>query len=204
VTNLASRCCAYGHHTWKGTWANVKRDIYRQLTMSPETTALGDSFKRKLSAFLRPEIQSLFLYRVSHYIHVIGWPRVARTLSRFNFMLHKVNITPQSCIGPGCRLPHPPGVIFHGQAGSELTLFSLAICCTSDDCLEGPVANGPNLGDRVLLGAHAVLLGSITVGSDTKIPYSVRLGKNAPPGVIVVSKNLHLTYHKAEFGQGVQ
>jgi serine O-acetyltransferase len=190
----AARCRAHGHRTWSGTWRNVQADVRRQLATLPASSAEGANFKRKLGAFLRPEILSLFLHRTSHFCHVSGWPRLGRTLCRLNYLLHKVNITPQSCIGAGCRLPHPPGVFFHGQAGRELTVFSLAVCTGAEHCPEGPVENGPHLGDRVLLGAHAVVIGPVTVGSDTKIPYSVRLAQDAPPGVIVASKNLRLTY----------
>jgi serine O-acetyltransferase len=194
VSARVDRCREHGHHTWRGTWRNVQADLRRQLATLPGSTAEGAGFKRKMGAFLRPEIQSLFLHRVSHYFHVSGWRRLGHALGRFNYLLHKVSITPQSCIGAGCRLPHPPGVFFHGQAGCDLTVFSLAVCSTTERSLEGPVDNGPNLGDRVLLGAHAVLIGPVTVGNDTKIPYSVRLAQDAPAGVIVASKNLRLTY----------
>jgi serine O-acetyltransferase len=193
----APRCREHGHDTWRGTWRNVQGDIVRQLTMSPETAALGDGLKRRLSAFLRPEIQCLFLHRVSHYLHAKGRVRLGRIVARMNFLLHKASITPQSCIGPGCRLPHPPGMYFHGQAGAGLTLFSLAVCGTDDTCLEGSLERAPYLGDRVLLGAHAVLMGPIVVGPDTKVPYSVRLAADAPARVVVVSRNLRTTRRTA-------
>jgi len=183
-------CLAYRHHELSGIRASISEDILRYLTKSPENLAAGDTFKQRLSAFLTPELLCLFLYRVAHLLWVNQWHRLAALVSRFNLLVHKVNITSQSCIGPGCRLPHPAGVTFHGRAGRGLTLFSLAVCCTSENCLEGPVEAGPRLGDRVTVGGHSVLMGPISVGDDSKISFSVRLQSDAPPGVVVICKSL--------------
>lgn len=183
-------CIAHGHHTWRDVWRNVASDIDRCLTASPQTIQLGSGFKRRLSAFLRPEIQSLLAHRISHYLRVNGWCRVALIVARLNLIVHKVNITPQSCIGPGCRLPHPAGVMFHGRAGTGLTMFSLAVCCPSDNCLEGPVETGPQIGNRVTIGAHAVVLGAVSVGSDARIPQTVCVDRNCPAGTIAVTRAL--------------
>ena len=186
----SSECLAHGHHTLSGLRDNVSEDILRYLNRSPEDQARGDNFRTRLSAFLTPELLCLFLYRMAHFLHVTGWGRLAAGVTRFNFLLHKVSITPSSCIGPGCRLSHPAGVMFHGRAGRELTLFSLAVCCPQEPSIRHVAETGPCLGDRVTVGAHAVLLGPITVGSDTKIAFSVRLDHDTPPGVLVVCKSL--------------
>src|SRR5438105_8991370 len=165
----SSSCVAYRHHALSGVWRNMSEDILRYLTKSPENLAGGDDFLHRLGAFLTPELMGLFLYRVSHCLWVNRCRRMAASVSRFNFMMHKVNITPQSCIGPGCRLSHPTGVTFHGRAGRDLTLFSLAVCCAKEPCLGGSVETGPYLGDRVTVGAHSVLIGPVKVGDDTKL-----------------------------------
>lgn len=78
--------------------------------------------------------------------------------------------------------------MLHGRAGADLTIFSLAICTTNEGCLEGPVANGPKLGNGVVLGAHCVLMGPIVVGDASKIMFAVRLDCNVPAGVIATSR----------------
>lgn len=191
--NAADECLAHRHHKLSGIWGSLSEDILRYLTKSPANLALGDNFKSRLSAFLTPELLCVFLYRVAHCLYVNGWRRLAVLVTRLNFLVHKVSITPQSCIGPGLRLPHPAAVTFHGRAGRGLTLYSLAICCPRDPFLDGPVEAGPRLGDRVAVGAHAVLLGPISVGDDTKIAFSIRLDRDTPPGVLVISKSLRLT-----------
>jgi len=201
MSNLHDGCGAHGHGTWSGTWQNVRGDIDRHLTMTPDSAALEITLKRKIGSFLRPEIQSLFFHRLAHYLHVNNWRRLARAISRLNFQLHKINITPQSCIGPRCRLPHPPGVMFHGRAGSDLTIYSLAICTTAEDNLDGYPESGPHLGNHVLLGAHCVLMGPISVGDGSKIVFAVRLNCDVPSGVIALSKVLRLSYQSPDGGK---
>lgn len=186
---LPTECLEQAHQQLAAVWTGLSADILRYLTKSPENEALGDNLKTRLSAFLTPELLCLFLYRIAHYLYVNGWGRAALFVTRLNFLFHKVSITPQSCIAPGCRLSHPAGVTFHGRAGPGLTLYSLAIC-GSRHCVDGPVETGPRLGARVTVGAHAVLLGPITVGDDTKIAFSVRLDRDVAARALVICKSL--------------
>lgn len=198
MTGVSDSCLDFEHHRFSGVRANLSADIVRYLTISPQNVALGDSFKRRLSALLRPELQSLTLHRIAHYLYVRNWRRAATLVSRFNFLLHKVYITPQSCIGPGCRLPHPMAVSFHGRAGRGLTLFSLGICCPRAPLLAGPVELGPTLGDRVTIGAHSVVIGPVTVGDDTKVAFSVGVNEDTPAGVLVVSRANRTVFWEAD------
>ncbi|MCG8428767.1 MAG: hypothetical protein MI754_15540 [Chromatiales bacterium] len=131
-------------------------------------------------------------------LHLRGWVRLAKFFARFNLLVHKVSISPQSCIGPGCRLSHPPGVIFHGQAGRSLTLFSMAVCCADEFHHHGDLQFAPVLGDNVQLGGHAVVIGPIQVGSDTKISYLVKLAENVSPNSLVVSRAMHINISPRE------
>ena len=190
----ATSCIAQDHHNLRGVLSAVRADIDRHLTRSPEVVAYGRGPWRRLSALLMPEIGCLVLHRLSHCLATRGWRRSAGAIANVNLMLHKANISPDSCIGAGCRVAHPPGVVFHGTAGTGLTLYSLAVCCPREDRLDGPAADGPSLGRNVTVGAHAVLLGQVVVGDDAKIAYSVILERNAPARARVVSRSLRLTF----------
>jgi len=194
MTNaVPEECFARGHNKLGGVWSNLSQDVARYLTKSPANIAQGDNFKARLSAFLTPELLCLLLYRFSHYFYVTRWRRVAAALARLNSLVHRVTITPQSCIGGGCRLPHPANVTFHGRAGSGLTLYSLAICCPKEPVLDIPVAMGPNLGERVTVGAHAVVMGPIHLGDDTKVAFTVWVDHDVPARSLVVSAALRQT-----------
>ena len=201
MTAAAGDCLAYGHHTLSAIRTSLSEDMIRYLNRGQENGTSREDCKHLLSAFLTPAVLCLLFHRAAHYLYVNGWRRLAWSVSRLNFLFHKVSITPQSCIGPGCLVPHPAAVSFHGRAGRELSLYSLAVCCPQEDSLEGPVETGPWLGDRVTVAAHAVLLGPITVGRDTKIALGVRLDRNAPPGVLVISRLLRQARRPIKAGE---
>ncbi|HUU22888.1 MAG TPA: hypothetical protein VM389_10170 [Phycisphaerae bacterium] len=199
---VPSDCLAQGHRRLSTIRRSLSADILRFLNKSPENRAAGDNLRTRLGAFLTPQLLCLLLYRIAHYLHVNGWGRLAVLVTRLNLLIHKVNISPQSCIGAGCFLPHPVGVTFHGTAGRGLTLYSLCVCCPREPGVDGPAEAGPRLGHRVTVGGHAVLLGPITVGDDTKVAPKVCLDREAPAAVLVVSKAVRSVHVPSRPGRG--
>lgn len=180
-------CAAHFHHRLAGLRAALSSDVRAFLAKSPENVMLGDSLHERISAFFSPDVFSVFLYRLAHFFHARGWRRFAGVVAWQNSLLHKCCITPQSCIGPAFRLPHPAGIVFHGRAGRGLRLYSLSVCMPAAG-IGGPVENGPILGDHVSVGAHACLLGPISIPSDTTIAQKVRLDAGVPATGIVAGR----------------
>jgi serine O-acetyltransferase len=183
----ANECRARGHRRLLAVRRILSEDIRRYLTKSPENIAAGDTFKTRLGAFLTPQIQATLLHRVAHCLHAKGWRRLARIVSGLNLAIHKVNISPRSCIGPGMHLPHPCGVTFDGTAGPGLTIYSLGTCgprVGTDD------ASPPRLGAGVTVGGHAAVVGPVTVGDGVTIGPKVCLDEDAPAEVTVVSRGM--------------
>ena len=200
----ASQCLLYRHQRFSAIWSNLSEDIRHYLHRSPAHLAVRDDSLHRLSAFLSPGVLCLLGYRFAHCLFVNGWQRPAVWVSRLNSLVHKVTIAPQSCLGPGCLLPHPAGVTFLGRAGRDVSLYSLAVCCPREDSMDDSVESGPVLGDRVTVGAHAVLLGPITVGDDARIAFSVRLDRDTPAGVLVISKALRQTRRPIPASEGTR
>jgi len=195
----ADACRTMGHRTLGAVREGLEGDILRYLNKSPENQAAGDNPRSRLGAILTPQILCLVLYRLSHWLFVAGYRSLAVVLSRFNQLVHRVTLPPQSCIGPGCFLPHPAGVAFLGRAGRGLTLYSLSVCGPNRPWLpEGPVEDGPNLGDDVTVGALAGVAGPITVGSSTKVAFGVNIDRDTPAGVMVVSTAMRAARTRGE------
>jgi serine O-acetyltransferase len=182
-----TRCIAFRHHELAGVWAGLSEDILRYLNKSPENRAAGDRFKTRVGAFLTPQLLCLLLYRIAHWLWVIEWHNLATNIGRLNCVIHKVSIAPQSCIGPGCLLPHPVGVTFCATAGQGLTLYAMAVCCPQPTDPACDVELGPMLGDRVSVGAQTAIVGPVVVGDDTKVAFHIGLERDAPAGVLVLS-----------------
>lgn len=190
MADESNQLCAAWQHEHFGSFArDVRADIARYLSKSPEDDALGNGFKRRLSAFLTPELQCLTLYRLSHYCHVVRWRCIGSLLAKLNFVLFKISLPASSCIGPGCRLSHPAGVIFCGNAGSGLTLFAMAMCYDSSG--SGSYSDSLTMANNVTVGAHAVVIGPISVGAHTKISPRAVLCQDTKEHTIVASTALY-------------
>lgn len=185
MTATDAACRAWGHDRLRGVWANVYDDITRFLNKSPENQAVGDTLRSRTGALLTPQLMCLVGYRLAHYAHCRGWQRLAALVTLLNSIVHKVCITPDSCIGPGCLLPHPAGVSFCGRAGRGLTLYSLAVCGPFETSLGGPLDAAPRIGERVTIGARAAVLGPVRVGNDVKM-LTVRVADDVPDNHIVM------------------
>lgn len=177
--SVAANCARWRHSEFRSVTTGLSADIQRFLNKSPENRASGDTFKSRLSALLTPQLLCLVGYRISHYLHVNGWKRLAAMAARLNMLVHKLNLPADSCVGPGCFLPHPASVCFYGSAGSGLTLYSQAVCVPG----EGVV----RLGDDVGVAAHASLVGGLEIGSRTKVSFAVPLRRSVAEGSLVIA-----------------
>ena len=88
-------------------------------------------------------------------------------------------------IGPGLHLPHGGLRVVHGQAaiGSD--------CCICQGVTIGVSGRGehrgvPVIGDRVYIGVNAVVVGKITVGSDSVIGANSLVNRDVPPHCTVI------------------
>lgn len=184
---LPEGCAQWGHGRITSVWSSLSEDILRFLNKSPENQASGDTVKTRLSALLTPQLLCLVVYRISHYLHVSGWKRMGTACARLNMIVHKANIPADSCIGPGCFLPHPAAVTFYGIGGRGLTLYSRAVCLPAWRPVDGAPTAAPELGNRVTIGAHSSVTGPVRLGSDTKVAFAVPVRRDAEAGAMVIA-----------------
>ncbi len=165
----------------------LAEDLSRYLNQSDEHRAAGNTLKTRVSAWLSIPLQSVLLYRISHWLWLWDMQRSARMVSQLNTLLFKATISPGACIGPGFFLPHPPCTGFCGRAGRGFTMYSIVTCWPEleDGC---DVNCGPQIGDDVTIGGHVVILGPVRIGRGTKVGYSTAMKRDAPEGVVVISR----------------
>lgn len=183
-----AQCAAWNHRDFATIWKHLSQDVDRFLHRALEDQSSAAAIRHRLSAYLKPQFSSLLLYRVSHFLSVRKWRRAAAIISYANAIVHRSRVTADSCIGPGCFMPHPAGLTFCGTAGRNLTMYALSVCCPTDISLDAAAANGPQLGNDVTVGGHAVVVGNVVIGDDTKIAPGIRVGRDTPAGMIVVSR----------------
>ncbi|WP_020202119.1 MULTISPECIES: serine O-acetyltransferase [Cupriavidus] len=115
-----------------------------------------------------PGVQALALHRVAHALWRRGWRYLPRWLSFVARLFTHIDIHPAARIGERFFIDHGVGVVIGETAeiGNDVTLYhGVTLGGTSWH----PGKRHPTLGDHVVVGAGASVLGPITVGSHARI-----------------------------------
>jgi serine O-acetyltransferase len=144
---------------------------------------------KKLSIFLMPSIQAIFLYRLGRYFYLKGWTLVSRALFTINLVLWGTEIPPSTRIGRGFYMPHTVGVTIFAIVGERFTCYAQAgIGGGSGN--ESDIGAGPGLpvlGDNVLVGAKALIVGPVRIGSGTMISAGSFITYDVPENSMIVT-----------------
>ncbi len=118
---------------------------------------------RALEVPLYASFWALLVHRIAHPLQCLGVPFVPRLLSQVARFLTGIEIHPGAVIGAGLFIDHGMGVVIGETAivGSDVLLFHGVTLGGVDD---RPGRRHPLVGDRVVIGAGAKVLGAITVG----------------------------------------
>ena len=132
-----------------------------------------------------PGVHALWGHRLSHWLwrHRARLP--ARALAELTRVVTGVEIHPAATLSPGVFIDHATGVVIGetAEVGADVTIYQgVTLGGTSLD--RGK--RHPAIGDRVIIGAGAKILGPITIGDDSRIGANAVVVKPVPPGSVVV------------------
>lgn len=129
---------------------------------------------------------ALLAHRFIHFLHSrLRIPLIPRVLSQFVRFLTGVEIHPGAKIGPGFFIDHGMGVVIGEttEIGENVTLYQ-------DVTLGGTgIERGkrhPTIGDNVVIGAGAKVLGNIQIGNNVKIGAGSVVVRSVPDNSTVV------------------
>ncbi len=138
-----------------------------------------------------PGIHALLIHRLSHYLwrHGLKWP--ARFISAVARLLTGIEIHPGARIGRRFFIDHGMGVVIGETAeiGNDCTLYH-GVTLGGTSWEKGK--RHPTLGDDVIIGAGAKVLGPITVGAGGRIGSNAVVVKDVPSGATVVGVPGHI------------
>ena len=113
-------------------------------------------------------VHAVAAYRLAHRIHENGHPFAARAISQTARFITGIEIHPAATIGKGLVIDHGMGVVIGETAeiGDNCTLYQgVTLGGTGKDVGK----RHPTLGDNVMVGAGAKVLGPFRIGDNTKI-----------------------------------
>jgi serine O-acetyltransferase len=130
-------------------------------------------------------------HRLAHALHRRGIPVLPRVLSNMSRLLTGIEIHPGANIGEGLFIDHGMGVVIGETAD------------IGDDChiLQGVTLGGtsmhrtkrhPTLGNRVVIGAGAKLIGAIEIGENARIGAGSVVVTNVPENATVIGVPGHV------------
>lgn len=128
---------------------------------------------------------ALLAYRISHWLKVHRVPFIPRAISQLARWLTGIEIHPAAQIGTGFFIDHGMGVVIGETAeiGDYVTLFQ-GVTLGGTGKERGK--RHPTLGNHVVVGAGAKILGGIKIGDNVKIGANSVVLKSVPPNSTVI------------------
>ena len=135
--------------------------------------------------FCYPGFHALLFYHVAHWLWESGFRLFGRFVSHVGRMVTGIEIHPGAQIGRRFFIDHGMGVVIGETSviGDDVTLYHQV---TLGGITWSPGKRHPTLGDGVVIGAGAQVLGPITVGRDARIGANAVVLKDVPPGATMV------------------
>jgi serine O-acetyltransferase len=132
-----------------------------------------------------PGVHAVLFHRLSHGLWHGRWRWLARAISTFSRWLTGIEIHPGATIGRRFFIDHGMGVVIGETAviGDDCTLYH-GVTLGGTSWKKGK--RHPTLGDNVVVGAGAKVLGPITLGAGARVGSNAVVVKDVPAGATVV------------------
>jgi serine O-acetyltransferase len=135
---------------------------------------------------LGPGVSAVFLYRLSRGLQRLRLSPLAYAVARLNHLVHGVEVPPTVSLGPGLTLSNPQGVVLHGEVvvGARCTIGGQVVLGVRKSGSR-PAVGPPRIGNGVVIGAGAKLLGDVFVGDGAEIAAQSVVLVDVPAGAYV-------------------
>jgi len=162
-----------------GLWQLWREDVRCVFERDP---AARNSFE-VLTTY--PGVHAILIHRFCHTLWVRGWRYLPRFLAFLSRMFTNIDIHPGATIGRRFFIDHGIGVVIGETAvvGHDVTLYH-GVTLGGTSWNKGK--RHPTLGDNVLVGAGAKILGSIDIGENVRVGANSVVVKDVPPDCSVV------------------
>lgn len=144
-----------------------------------------------MEVFLYPSFKVMLHYRLAHKLYLKKHYFLARWVSQRGVRKTGIEIHPGAQIGKGLFIDHGNGVIIGETAilGDNVTLYQ-GVTLGGTGKEQGK--RHPTVGNNVMISAGAKVLGSFTIGDNSKIGAGSVVLEEVPPGCTVVGVPGHV------------
>ena len=153
-----------------------------------DAAVMGDGIKffSRLKVFIiYPCVHALIGHSISHPLHKAGFKFIARFISQVFRFFTGIEIHPGAQIGHSIFIDHGMGVVIGetAEVGNRVVIYHGV---TLGGTGHHTGKRHPTIGNDVLIGTGAKILGPITIGDHTKIGANSVVLKDMPEGATIV------------------
>lgn len=160
-------------------WRSIKRDI--EVVFERDPAAI--STLEIILAY--PGFHARQFHRLAHALWRLRIPALPRLISHISRFLTGIEIHPAAKIGEGFFIDHGMGVVIGEttEIGEDVTLYQGV---TLGGTSQQKTKRHPTLGNNVVVGAGARIIGAVTIGDNVKIGAGSVVVSNVPSNATVV------------------
>lgn len=163
----------------KDVLGNMRRDVDAVMERDPAARSRAEV------VLCYPDIWAVWGHRVSHRLWQSNHKLAARFLSQALRWATGIEIHPGAKIGPGLFIDHGMGVVIGEttEIGEDVTLYQ-GVTLGGTSLAKGK--RHPTVGDGVVVGAGAKVLGAIEIGRGSRVGANAVVVKPVPDDAVVV------------------
>ncbi|MCG0238232.1 MAG: serine O-acetyltransferase [Firmicutes bacterium] len=157
----------------------IRRDIQAVFERDPAARSLLEVL------LCYPGLHAIWFHRIAHWLWNHNFKLLARIISNISRWLTLIEIHPGAKIGEGVFIDHGAGVVIGETAeiGDNVTIYQ-GVTLGGTGKEKGK--RHPTIGNNVVIGTGARILGAITIGDNCKIGAGAVVLRDVPPNCTVV------------------
>ena len=139
------------------------------------------------AGLLSPRMLPVLLVRVASFATGAHMAPLGRAASALNCAVFGIEVALRCRIGPGLYLPHTHGTVIGAvEIGTNVSIYQGVTLGARDLDVTFAPSHRPTIGDDVLLGAGAVVLGGVRVGNGAVVGANTVVMDDVPAGCLAV------------------
>ena len=149
--------------------------------------------KSTLSVVLTyPGVKAVFLHQIANFFHLAGFHLIARIISQTNRFFTGIEIHPGAKIGKNLFIDHGMGVVIGetSEIGNNVTIYHAVtlggISPSIDSENQRNAKRHPTIGDEVVIGSGAQIIGPVNVGKGARIAANAVVVNNVPENTTMI------------------
>ncbi len=139
-----------------------------------------------------PGVKAVVFHRISNFFHLAGFYLIAKIISQLNRFFTGIEIHPGAKIGDNLFIDHGMGVVIGetSEIGKNVTIYHAVTLGGASPSIDSEKQRNekrhPTIGDNVVIGSGAQIIGPVKVGAGSRIAANAVVVNDVPDNVTMV------------------